>query len=151
MTTSTKRRQRQRQSRVSFHHILDIHEYTPLTDSETKSKLYYTDHEIKMMKIEAKSSALERRIQKQQLKLATLMKQNCELLSLQFNFSDAPIPSGLNALKRPVTPDSEIGTNSNSGTNFSTKKTLIERPVTPDHELDLVRSSKRMRFLPVAE
>lgn len=149
MTTSPKRRQWQGQSRVSFHHVLDIHEYTRITDSETKSKLYYTDHDIKMMKIEAKSSALERNIQKQQLKLAKLMKQNCELISLQLKYSDAPIPSNLNVLKRPVTPDSEMS--SDSGSTFATKKTPIKRPLTPDHELDSVRSSKRMRFLPVAE
>mmetsp|Transcript_25501 Transcript_25501/g.38678 ORF Transcript_25501/g.38678 Transcript_25501/m.38678 type:complete len:144 (-) Transcript_25501:279-710(-) len=136
-----------RQKSVSFQSILYIYEYTAVADPETKSKLYYTDHELKMMKIKAKSMRLEQHIQEQQLQLAILIKQNSELLSFQLKTSFAAKSTGLP--KRPVTPDEEIESILYSRTPSLTG--IVKRPITPDDELEAFPSNKRMRFLPVAE
>lgn len=135
---------------VSFDCVVDMYEYSPITDSGTKSKLYYTDHELKMMKIEAKSMVLERYIQEQQLQLARIMKQNSELISCQLKTTDEQTTTSISVVKRPVTPDEEIESIWNCNTH-SIEKQLNKRPVTPDYEIESVQSNKRMRFLPVPE
>mmetsp|Transcript_10852 Transcript_10852/g.15998 ORF Transcript_10852/g.15998 Transcript_10852/m.15998 type:complete len:139 (+) Transcript_10852:181-597(+) len=133
--------------RVSFQSIVEIHEFATVSDAQTKSKLYYTEHELKIMKIEAKSMVLERYIQQKQAQLEKLLKQNSQLISSQQSTFVATPPL-LTLTKRPVTPDQELLSDSVS---TSTEKTIVKRPVTPDQDMESVRSNKRMRFLPVSE
>lgn len=89
---------------VSFQSFVTVRKYTPVTDPEMKNQLYYSERDLKEIKIEAKRMIMEYKMHKKQQLLALSRRNQCQT-SL--------------ALKRPVAPGQVFDETSNKRMRLS--------------------------------